>query len=195
MQPIQKQLEMQVTKSNFDVSKVMGQLSEAAPASLFFVMLLCFGYMGLLQYEYYTHIYSTTLPDKSTFFGIASPLILQLLRIASGLTSANFFKHGRFFPALLVFAFSVYLSYWEHLEADHLYQYFSKVDGNDGAILDFMRLAIWSALVLEFFLAVGLSYRDMSEDVGANVDVDMQNDVSFSQNGTTKKRTYKRSKS
>lgn len=174
---------MQVTKSKFDVSQIMGQLSEAAPASLFFVMLLCFGYMGLLQYEYYTHIYESTLPDKSFFFGVSSPIILQLLRIASGLTSANFFKHGRFFPALLVFAFSVYLSYWEHLEANHLYEYFTSNGGGSAAILDFMRLAIWSALVLEFFLAVGVSYN-----------ADSENEDDFSTNGATKKTPQKRGK-
>ena len=77
------------------------ELTDYAPHTLLFGMAATFVLLGYLQYQFYQSVFS------SSFVAIFIAAIVQLLRFAAGLTSANFFKLGRGFLAVMTMGLSL----------------------------------------------------------------------------------------
>ena len=155
-------------------NSMIDQLSSYTPVILFVTMLLLFLIVGILQNQFYSELFTTAMPEKAGFIGLTIPLVIQILRLTSGLLSASFFKSKRFFLGTMVFAFSIWLSMFEHNEVKHMAEIWGsitiveesnillpmmqkKIELSTNALQQIMQVMIWSALVLELFLAFWLS--------------------------------------
>ena len=172
-------------------------MSDFAPVVLFVVMLLMFISTGYLQREYYNNVFTDAL-ESTDFIALLIPIVIQTLRLVTGFLSASFFKKRRFLMGVFVFLFSLWLTGFEHREAMHMGDYWTvmeldittltqventKLQLTKNSITDVVRILVWGALVLEFFLAMWLGAKKEStsnDDEYAEV---------FSSNGTSKKRT------
>lgn len=170
------------------------ELTDYAPLALFIAMLSAFLFMGVLQNQFYHTVFSASLPELAIFLGLGSAIIMQVCRMASGLTSAFHFKNGAFFKGILALAFSVALSWMEHTEAAHMAKMWANDDLSADAYLLILRFVIWTALALEFSLAI--TVRSPAPTLNENADnadyvkiealeLDENLDKSFSSNGST----------
>lgn len=178
-------------------NSMIDQLSSYTPIILFVTMLLLFGIVGIIQNQFYSELFTTAMPERAGFIGLTIPVVIQTLRLTSGLLSASFFKSRRFFLGVMVFAFSIWLSMFEHNEVKHMAEIWGnvtllesestllpmmerKVELSTNALTKVMRVMIWSALVLELFLAFWLSGKKEEKQK------DFLND--FSSNGEAKRK-------
>jgi hypothetical protein len=132
------------------------ELTDYAPHTLLFGMAATFVLLGYLQYQFYQSVFN------SSFVAIFIPAIVQLLRFAAGLTSANFFKMGRGFLAVMTMGLSLWLTYFESNEIGHISQAIADNFAADGyaqyreAIEQVLRVVVWVGCVLELFLGLTL---------------------------------------
>ena len=132
------------------------ELTDYAPHTLLFGMAATFVLLGYLQYQFYQSVFS------SSFVAIFIAAIVQLLRFAAGLTSANFFKLGRGFLAVMTMGLSLWLTYFESNEIGHISQAIADNFAADGyaqyreAIEQVLRVVVWVGCVLELFLGLTL---------------------------------------
>ena len=132
------------------------ELTDYAPHTLLFGMAATFILLGYLQYQFYLSVFS------SSFVAIFIAAIVQLLRFAAGLTSANFFKIGRGFLAVMTMGLSLWLTYFESNEIGHISQAIADNFAADGyaqyreAIEQVLRVVVWVGCVLELFLGLTL---------------------------------------
>lgn len=181
---------------------LIAQMSGYSPFALLATMILMFALMGVLQYNFYGQLFSTSIPGMSLFLGLGIAIIFQVARFASGLTSAYHFKEGNYVKGMLVMVFSLWLSFIEHSEAAHMAELWANAPllsaGNvltpaleknitltENSLLLFLRCFIWAALVLEFFLALTVSGK---KDSDSNSSEDFLNDEVFSSNGQGRKK-------
>lgn len=160
-------------KNEFSPNKMIEQITGYTPIILFVTMLLLFVIVGIVQNQFYNELFASALPQRAGFIGLTIPLVVQILRLTSGLLSASFFKTKRFFLGTLVFIFSIWLSMFEHNEVKHMAEIWGnvtlleadniavpilerKVELSKEALQSIMQVMIWAALVLEFFLALWL---------------------------------------
>jgi hypothetical protein len=119
-------------------------------------MAATFVLLGYLQYQFYQSVFN------SSFVAIFIAAIVQLLRFAAGLTSANFFKMGRGFLAVMTMGLSLWLTYFESNEIGHISQAIADNFAADGyaqyrdAIEQVLRVVVWVGCVLELFLGLTL---------------------------------------
>lgn len=180
---------------------LMRQLTEYSPMLLFVAMLLTFIFMGVLQNKFYSDLFYEPMPELSVFLGIGGATIFQIMRMASGLTSAFLFKNGNTVKGIIVLAFSLWLSYTEHIEAGHMAETWGAVqllDENNAlvpetsltaskdAFLLLLRMFIWASLALELGLAFTMTSKSNSNELDASILPEM--DKSFSSNGQSKKK-------
>jgi len=157
---------MQVTK--FKVDSSINKISDYAPMILFVTMFAIFAITGYLQHEYYRTIFTGIL-DDTMYVAFLFPLIVQVLRLVTGFLSSSFFRKGKYFLGVLVFLFSLWLTVFEHNEAANMGEYWTAIELDisvtqidskiilvQESIVMMVRILIWSALVLEFFLAFWL---------------------------------------
>lgn len=157
---------MQNTKFNVDNS--INTISNYAPVILFVTMFAIFAVTGYLQHEYYSTIFTGIL-DDTMYVAFLFPLIVQVLRLVTGFLSSSFFKKGKYVFGVMVFLFSLWLTVFEHNEAQHMGEYWTTIELDisvtqidskivlvQDSIVMMVRILIWSALVLEFFLAFWL---------------------------------------
>ena len=132
------------------------ELTDYAPHTLLFGMAATFVLLGYLQYQFYQSVFS------SSFVAIFIAAIVQLLRFAAGLTSANFFKLGRGFLDVMTMGLSLWLTYFESNEIGHISQAIADNFAADGyaqyreAIEQVLRVVVWVGCVLELFLGLTL---------------------------------------
>ena len=132
------------------------ELTDYAPHTLLFGMAATFVLLGYLQYQFYQSVFN------SSFVAIFIAAIVQLLRFAAGLTSANFFKMGRGFLAVMTMGLSLWLTYFESNEIGHISQAIADNFAADGyaqyreAIEQVLRVVVWVGCVLELFLGLTL---------------------------------------
>lgn len=155
-------------------NSMIDQLSSYTPIILFVTMLLLFLIVGIIQNQFYSELFLVAMPEKAGFIGLTIPVVIQILRLTSGLLSASFFKSKRFFLGVCVFAFSIWLSMFEHNEVKHMAEIWGsvtlleadnivvpmmqkKIELSTNALEAIMQVMIWSALILELFLAFWLS--------------------------------------
>ena len=194
---------MQNTK--FSIDHTIGQISNFAPVVLFIVMVMIFSVTGYLQKEYYSTIFLDVL-DDTQYIAFLFPVIVQTLRLVTGFLSASFFKKQKYFLGVLVFLFSLWLTVFEHNEAAHMGQFWTVLDIDLSTVTQMqntklslvresitimVRILIWSALVLEFFLAFWLGMKKKKDD-DLDTSILPENEKSFSSNGQSKsKKTAK----
>ena len=155
---------------NKTLSATIDTMTEYAPAVLFIVMLLIFATTGYLQMVYYTKIFEGAL-EETDFVAVLIPIVIQSLRLVSGFLSASFFKKGRYVVGFFVLVCSLWLTGFEHREAEHMGAYWTTIDISlttltqvegakleltQNAIVSVVHILVWSALVLELFLALWL---------------------------------------
>lgn len=132
------------------------ELTDYAPHTLLFGMAATFVLLGYLQYQFYQSVFN------SAFVAVFIAAIVQLLRFAAGLTSANFFKIGRGFLAVLTMGLSLWLTYFESNEIGHISQAIADNFAAAGyaqyrdAIEQVLRVVVWVGCVLELFLGLTL---------------------------------------
>ena len=179
-------------------TNLIDQLSAFTPLILFVTMILLFFILAIFQNHFYSDLFQKSMPEKAGFVGLVIPLVIQVLRLTSGLLSASFFKEKRFLLGVLVFAFSIWISLFEHNEVKHMAEIWGSItviDENNviiptlqtsvelskNALSAIMQVMIWSALVLELFLAFWLGGQKSTSEKKQH-----QNKVIFSQNGSQK---------
>ena len=132
------------------------ELTDYSAHVLLFGMCATFVLLGYLQYQFYQSVFN------SSFVAIFIAGIVQLLRFAAGLTSANFFKMGRGFLAVMTMGLSLWLTYFESNEIGHISQAIADNFAADGyaqyrdAIEQVLRVVVWVGCVLELFLGLTL---------------------------------------
>lgn len=156
--------------SNLKINQTITKIADYSPIILFTVMFMIFATTGYLQHEYYLTIYDGILTD-TMYVAFLFPVIVQTLRLVTGFLSSSFFKKGRYFFGVLVFLFSLWLTVFEHNEAANMGQFWTTLEVDlstvtqienskillvEDSITVMIRILIWSALVLEFFLAFWL---------------------------------------
>lgn len=127
---------------------VIRELTDYSPHALLLGMGATFFILGYLQHSFYLRVFD------SSFVAFFIAGIVQLLRFAAGLASANFFKHQRYFLGLLVIGLSVWLTYFEHGEVEHIAEAISTQYPD--ATRDVLKLIVWIGPVLELFLGLTL---------------------------------------
>ena len=163
--------------------QAMGMVAEAAPVMLLISMLGCFAFIGYTQFLFYSEEWSESMGDRASLFGGLAAIMIQLCRLASGLSSSLHYKRGKIFSAITVFCFSVGLSFWEWYEIEAL----AGMIGGDASHF-LLQFCVIVSLALEFGLASTIEKSD--------IEYVAPTDVSFSSNGTaTKKAVSSRSKS
>ena len=194
-----RKLMLMQNKQN-SANSMIDQLSNFTPVILFVTRLLLFLIVGILQNQFYSELFLTAMPERAGFIGLTIPIVIQILRLTSGLLSASFFKSKRYFLGVMVFAFSIWLSMFEHNEVKHMAEIWGnitllesdnillpmmerKVELSTEALQSIMQVMIWSALILELFLAFWLS-GTKPENEGTKEDFLKD----FSTNGNGKKR-------
>ena len=132
------------------------ELTDYSAHVLLFGMCATFVLLGYLQYQFYQSVFN------SSFVAVFIAAIVQLLRFAAGLTSANFFKMGRGFLAVMTMGLSLWLTYFESNEIGHISQAIADNFAADGyaqyreAIEQVLRVVVWVGCVLELFLGLTL---------------------------------------
>jgi len=151
------QQSIQSSNAAKDAAKhLIQELTDYAPHTLLFGMCATFVLLGYLQYQFYQSVFN------SSFVAIFIAAIVQLLRFAAGLTSANFFKMGRGFLAVMTMGLSLWLTYFESNEIGHISQAIADNFAADGyaqyreAIEQVLRVVVWVGCVLELFLGLTL---------------------------------------
>jgi len=151
------QQSIQSSNTAKDAAKhLIQELTDYAPHTLLFGMCATFVLLGYLQYQFYQSVFN------SSFVAIFIAAIVQLLRFAAGLTSANFFKMGRGFLAVMTMGLSLWLTYFESNEIGHISQAIADNFAADGyaqyreAIEQVLRVVVWVGCVLELFLGLTL---------------------------------------
>ncbi len=163
----------------------MGMAAEAAPVLLLISMLGCFTFIGYAQYLFYSKEFIRGMGSNASMMGGLVAVMIQLCRLASGLSSSLHYKRGSIFSALTVFCFSVGLSFWEWHEIELL----SKAIGGRSSIM-LLQFCVVVSLALEFGLA-----STIESEVGADEDeVEVDGNYSFSSKGATKKEKLSRSR-
>jgi len=185
--------------SKFSIDQTIGQISNFAPVVLFIVMVMIFSVTGYLQKEYYSTIFLDVL-DDTQYIAFLFPVIVQTLRLVTGFLSASFFKKKKYFLGVCVFLFSLWLTVFEHNEAAHMGQFWTVLDIDLSTVTQMqntklslvresitimVRILIWSALVLEFFLAFWLGMKT-KKDNELDESILPKNGKSFSSNGQSK---------
>lgn len=164
--------------SNLKINDTITKIVNYSPVVLFTVMFLIFGVTGYLQHEYYLNIYDGILED-TMYVAFLFPLIIQTLRLVTGFLSSSFFQKGRYLLGVLVFAFSLWLTLFEHNEAANMGQFWTTIEIDistatqiedskillvQDSITIMIRILIWSALGLEFFLAFWLTMTSKKQN-------------------------------
>ncbi len=151
------QQSIQSSNSAKDAAKhLIQEFTDYAAHTLLFGMCATFVLLGYLQYQFYQSVFN------SSFVAIFIAGIVQLLRFAAGLTSANFFKMGRGFLAVMTMGLSLWLTYFESTEIGHISQAIADNFAADGyaqyreAIEQVLRVVVWVGCVLELFLGLTL---------------------------------------
>ena len=193
--------------SKLNINQTIDKISEFAPAILFGTMVTIFIITGYLQKEYYTMIFDGILTE-TMYMSFVIPSVIQVLRMVTGFLSAAFFKKRKMFLGVLVLIFSIWLTSYEHGEAEHMGEYWTtfEIDLSTAvqtenakillvreSIISMVRLLVWSALVLELFLAFWLGMKKKKDD-DLDASILPENDEVFSSNGR-KKKAQKSSKS
>lgn len=124
------------------------EFTDYSPHVLLFGMLATFVVLGFLQYGFYLEVFNNALVAGL----IAS--IIQVLRFAAGLTSANFFKNHRWFLGVVVITLSVWLTYFEHGEVMHISG--TITTSHPEATVSVLRVLVWVGPILELFLGLTL---------------------------------------
>ena len=170
---------------NLSFGQAMGVVAEAAPIMLLISMLGCFSFIGYTQYLFYSHEFAKGMGDNAALFGGLAAIMIQVCRIASGLSSSLHYKRGNVFSALTVFCFSVALSFWEWHEVEAL----SHMIGGEASLF-LLQFCVVVSLALEFGLAstIESSYIEVYSEENSKA-----NTVNFSSNGATKKKERSRS--
>lgn len=127
---------------------VIRELTDYSPHALLLGMGATFFILGYLQHAFYSIVF------ESAFVAIFIAVIVQLLRFAAGLASANFFKHQRYFLGLLVMGLSLWLTYFEHGEVEHIAE--AVATAYPDATRDILKLIVWVGPILELFLGLTL---------------------------------------
>lgn len=170
-----------------NIDSTINKISDFAPVVLFVVMILIFVATGYLQNEYYKIVFASALED-TMYIAFLFPVIVQTLRLVTGFLSASFFKKQRYFIGSMVFLFSLWLTVFEHKEAMHMGQFWTainidlttitqmenaKISLVKDSITTMVRILVWSALVLEFFLAfwLGMKKDDILTNKLQNVNI------------------------
>lgn len=158
-----------MTKVN-KVDDSINSIVSYAPVILFVVMFAIFAATGYLQHQYYLNIFDGIL-DDTMYVAFLFPVIVQSLRLVTGFLSSSFFRKGKYLFGVLVFLFSLWLTLFEHNEAQHMGEFWTIVEIDTStitqipdtklvlvqdSIIIMIRILIWSALALEFFLAFWL---------------------------------------
>ncbi|AEE53754.1 hypothetical protein [Haliscomenobacter hydrossis] len=142
--------------------RMIQELTDYAPHTLLAGMAATFILLGYLQYQFYLSVFS------SSFVAAFIAGIIQALRFAAGLTSANFFKMGRSFLAVLVMGLSVWLTWFENQEVVHISQAIADNFASSGytqyrgAIELVLRVIVWVGPVLELFMGLTLGSQGIS---------------------------------
>lgn len=134
---------------------VIRELTDYSPHALLLGMGATFFILGYLQHEFYSLVF------ESPFVAIFIAGIVQLLRFSAGLASANFFKHQRYFLGLLVIGLSVWLTYFEHGEVEHIAEAISTQYPE--ATREVLKLIVWIGPILELFLGLTLGVTSTGE--------------------------------
>lgn len=179
---------------SFDVNYTIDKISSYAPVVLFVMMVVMFSLTGWMQFHFLKGIFKDKFPGAE-YLVFLFPIVVQVLRFVTGFLSASFFKKSKWGYGVFVFLFSIWLSIFEYGEVKNMAIFWTSLDvslqpvtHNDLSvsvtkeiITGVMTVLIWGALVLEFFLAawVGSTSPTPSEQI--------DNNISFSQNGATKK--------
>jgi len=182
--------------NKFSIDDTINTITNYAPVVLFIMLLLTLVSTGYLQREYYTSVYDGILVDTQ-YIAFLFPVIIQTIRLITGFLSASFFKKRKFLFGTLVFIFSLWLTVFEHNEASHMGIFWTTIDFDlttltqiqeaklqltrDGITI-MVRILVWSALLIELFLAFWLGMK--KETVEKVEYVDVLED--FSSNGTVK---------
>jgi len=160
------------------VDESINRIADYAPIILFVVMFAIFASTGYLQHEYYLTIFDGILED-TMYIAFLFPVIVQTLRLVTGFLSSSFFRKGKPLFGVMVFLFSLWLTVFEHNEAAHMGQFWTMVEFDVSTITQvqdtklilvqdsitiMIRILIWSALVLEFFLAFWLGMGAKTKD-------------------------------
>ena len=182
--------------NKFSIDDTINTITNYAPVVLFIMLLLTLVSTGYLQREYYTSVYDGILVDTQ-YIAFLFPVIIQTIRLITGFLSASFFKKRKFLFGTLVFIFSLWLTVFEHNEASHMGIFWTTIDFDlttltqiqeaklqltrDGITI-MVRILVWSALLIELFLAFWLGMKKETDEKVEYVDV-LED---FSSNGTVK---------
>ncbi len=173
----------------------MGMVAEAAPTMLLVSMLGCFAFIGYTQYLFYAEEFAEGMGDNANLFGGIAAIIVQLIRVASGLASSLHYKRGRIFSAITVFCFSVGVSLWEWHEIEGL----AGMIGGEASLF-LLQFCVVVSLALEFGLASTIESDGNIGKQGGQKNTSekdkyiSENEKYFSSNGTAKSNGRSRSK-
>lgn len=111
---------------------IISFLVQFAPHALLFAMVASFGLVG-----YFAAI---KIVGHGFFVAVAVSVVLQVIRLAAGLSSSEFFRRQEWGKALIVLTFSLCLTIYEAHGANDM----------------FVVVLVWSGLFLELFLGMTL---------------------------------------
>lgn len=124
-----------------DAKKIVAVLVQYSPHALLFSMISSFILVGYFE--------SIRLIEHSLIISVAVAVTSQVIRLAAGLTSADFFRRKLYGKAILVLCFSLCLTIFETMHET----------------IPEVLLLIWSGFFLELFL--GMSLNDKSPSTPA----------------------------
>ena len=140
-----------------------------------------------VQMFYYADSFRNVAPNAGFAFGVGIGIALftQLVRLAFGLAGAYEFSKGRYGSAAGGLLFSFCVTLFESFEVQAIAEKWSSNDLHlyDSLLLLFQFL-IWTGFCLELRLAMNVSSKSA-----------VNNQVTFSSNGTTKKAVKSKSRS
>ena len=148
---------------------------------LLLVMLGCLSIIGYTQYLFYTEEWKGSMGASSSSFALIAAIVIQIIRLASGLSSALQYKRNKIFGAITIFCFSVAVSVWEWNEVQAL----SKMIGGE-ATLFLLKFLVVVSLALEF----GLASTIENEPTSNNTEKEEPEEkvITFSTNGSSSKK-------
>lgn len=164
-----------MTKVNaFNVSSTIDSISEYAPVVVFVMMVIMFALTGWMQHHFLVGILGD-IPGTS-YLVFIFPIIIQILRFVAGFLSASFFRKKRWTLGICVFCFSIWLSVFEYGKVEGMADFWTQFDVDlkpvthsnlkasitKEIITGIMVVLIWGALVLEFFLASWMGFKEDS---------------------------------
>ena len=112
---------------------IISFLVQYAPHALLFAMVASFGLVGYFS--------AMEIMHHGHFVAISVAVVLQIIRLASGLSSSEFFRRKEWGKATIVLTFSLCLTIFEGYGAKDM----------------FLTVLVWSGLFLELFLGLTLS--------------------------------------